>query len=716
MMNNRNGTYDLLLLGALFCELLFCESLWSQSSGTPWKAADRLGRVIAQNGQTGEIRPEKTIALFYFLWNSPASNIPKAPYLNGPYDISKIFQIDPDVMKKDDSPLWAKDGQFHYWGEPLYGYYYGNDPWVMRRHIHLLADAGIDLLIFDTTNALIYQEVLFPFLDMLHTVRAEGDRTPLVTFMLNTKTSETAERLWKQVYATEKYNDLLFRLEEKPLLVADPSQIKNQEILNHLTFRKAHWPTKMVNTQNAWHWEAAYPQPYSWNMDPKIPEQINVSVAQNLNRTTALVENMSSGLARGRSFRQNQKADKALNTEVGLNFAQQWERVYELDPSIVMITGWNEWIAGRWPREGGHVFVDQFDREYSRDIEPMKGGHLDNYYLQMIDGIRRFKGTEKLPEAPKWKTIDINGDFSQWKEVQPEFRDHINEIIPREHSGAAGLWYENHSGRNDLVSMKYTRDEECIYFYLKTKEDIMSELPFGLCLLIDTDGDLTNGWIGADYLIGRTYKSDMVSLERFYNTAPGTSFFGLKIPMKVPEKSNRKVFGELPKRELDKSVFEGEYNEISKKPLNHAFKEESDEKGVFRLTATSAEDPPGLLEKSENARWSSERLTNLKQAPETDPVWRWRSFARVRWRMLGNEFHLAIPVTALELEDPQCDLDKISFKWLDNFKTRITPGDLYVTGDVAPESRFFYSTAPRQKKISNNSNNSNGIAKFKGIE
>ncbi len=263
-----------------------------------------------------------------------------------------------------------------------------------------------------------------------------------------------------------------------------------------------------------------------------------------------------------------------------------------------MITGWNEWIASRWPRGKDHVFVDQFDREYSRDIEPMKGGHFDNYYLQMIDGIRRFKGTEPLPPAPKWKTIDLNGDFSQWDDVQPEFRDHLNEIIPRKHKGAGGTWYENHSGRNDLVLMKYTRDRENIYFYLRTKDPIISDLPFGLCLLIDTDGDLTNGWIGGDYLIGRTYKSDMVSLERFFET--------------------------------------------------------------------------------------KEELT-----------WRWKPFARVRWRMVENQLHLAVPVAALDLKDPQCGLDKISFKWLDNFKSRITPEDLYLTGDVAPESRFFYSTRPK---------------------
>ena len=32
---------------------------------------------------------------------------------------------------------------YHYWGEPQYGYYLSADPWVLRRHAQLLADAGV---------------------------------------------------------------------------------------------------------------------------------------------------------------------------------------------------------------------------------------------------------------------------------------------------------------------------------------------------------------------------------------------------------------------------------------------------------------------------------------------------------------------------------------------------------------------------------------------
>ena len=67
-----------------------------------------------------------------------------------------------------------------------------------------------------------------------------------------------------------------------------------------------------------------------------------------------------------------------------LTAREQWERAIQLDPPFVMVTGWNEWTAGRYSRPGEPVaFVDQFDQEYSRDIEPVAGLHNDNYYCQL---------------------------------------------------------------------------------------------------------------------------------------------------------------------------------------------------------------------------------------------------------------------------------------------------------------------------------------------
>ena len=42
-------------------------------------------------------------------------------------------------------------------------------------------------------------------------------------------------------------------------------------------------------------------------------------------------------------------------------------------------------------RKSNYYFVDQYDAEFNRSIEPMKGGYTDNYYMQMAENLRRYK-------------------------------------------------------------------------------------------------------------------------------------------------------------------------------------------------------------------------------------------------------------------------------------------------------------------------------------
>jgi hypothetical protein len=175
-----------------------------------------------------------------------------------------------------------------------------------------------------------------------------------------------------------------------------------------------------------------------------------------------------------------------------------------------MVTGWNEWIAGRFTRPGNPVvFVDQFSEEFSRDIEPMKGGHADNYYYQLVANVRRFKGSPPIPKASAPKTIDLQSGFKQWKDVSPEFVDDAGDTAPRDHAGVAGLHYADHSGRNDLVGMKVARDEKNIYFYARTRDPIAAHTdPNWMWLLVDADGDAHTGWEGFDFIVNRTIEND----------------------------------------------------------------------------------------------------------------------------------------------------------------------------------------------------------------
>lgn len=460
----------------------------AQNPGVPWPATDALGRSLPTSQQVGPSKPDHFVGIFYFLTHTEG---PRNGVAAEPLNLDKILKQDPDALKKPDSPLWGKTAQSHYWGEPLYGYYHSADPWVLRHHAQLLADAGVDVLIFDTTNAVSYPQVYFEILKSFEDLRRQGGHTPQVAFMVNTQAGKTAQEIYRALYKPGLYRDLWFTWQGKPLMICDPGEA-NGELKSFFTLRAAHWPFTLVNTKDAWHWETTYPQNYGYTDDPNRPEEINVSVAQNLRADDGKVTNMSEGFARGRSFHDGEQHIAPGSVNQGYNFQEQWKRVFALDPPFVMITGWNEWTAGRFSAPGKPVvFVDQFDEEFSRGIDPQKGGHSDDYYYQMV--------------ANPALTVNVDGGFDQWKTVGPEFHAEEGRAVDRDFSGVNGLHYTNKTVRNDFVASKIARDDKYVYFYVRTRSAITSPNdPNWMWLLIDSDQNAKTGWAGYDFILNRT--------------------------------------------------------------------------------------------------------------------------------------------------------------------------------------------------------------------
>jgi hypothetical protein len=480
---------------------------------TPWPATDGLGRKLPLPEEVGPPKSDRFVGIFYFLWHDREQA--RHPLLNGPCDLTKILARDPNILSKMESPLWGAQGAIYWWGEPLYGYYNSVDPWILRRHAQLLADAGVDTLIFDTTNAVTYRDVYMKLCETFRQVRQEGGRTPQIVFMVNTEAGKTAQEIYNDLYKPGLFRELWFQWRGKPLMICDPAEA-NAELKQFFTLRRAHWPMTLVNTPYAWHWEAIYPQVYGYTDDPKKPEQVNVSIAHNLSQADGTVVMMSSGNARGRSFHNGKQDTTPGAINWGHNAQEQWTRALELDPPFVMVTGWNEWIVGRGdPQDGKYVFCDQFSQEFSRDIEPMKGGHGDNYYWQLVANVRRYKGAPSLPKATAPTSIRIGESFSQWRDVGPEYLDHVGETTPRDFSGAGGTHYTNRTGRNDLVAMKVARDAKNVYFYVRTRQPISkSSDPNWMWLLIDADRNSATGWEGCDFIVNRTVENGKTWLER----------------------------------------------------------------------------------------------------------------------------------------------------------------------------------------------------------
>src|SRR5256885_9819410 len=117
------------------------------------------------------------------------------------------------------------------------------------------------------------------------------------------------------------------------------------------------------------------------------------------------------------------------------------------------------------------MFVDEFAQEHSRDVEPMRGGHWDNYYYQTVTYIRRFKGARPPPITSAEKSIDLHGPFAQWADVSPEYIDDAGDTAHRDHAGYNTQTHlANRSGRNDFLATKVARDKENLYFYVRTKD------------------------------------------------------------------------------------------------------------------------------------------------------------------------------------------------------------------------------------------------------
>lgn len=169
--------------------------------------------------------------------------------------------------------------------------------------------------------------------------------------------------------------------------------------------------------------------------------------------------------------------------------------------------------------------MDQFNHEYSRDIEPRKGGHGDNYYYQLVDNIRRYKRVRPLPPISQ-RTMTISGNFSAWKDVVPEFRDVEGDPVRRNFPGArdAGT-YKNNTGRNDIVSSKVTYDARNIYFYVRTRNKMTQPTgDNGMLLFLNTDQDSKTGWLGYDFIVNRvTPKAGYTIIERNQKGYSGTN-------------------------------------------------------------------------------------------------------------------------------------------------------------------------------------------------
>ncbi|RKX46909.1 MAG: hypothetical protein DRP64_02525, partial [Verrucomicrobia bacterium] len=492
-----------------------------------WVATDGADRTLSGHDICGSQRTNRTVGMFYFTWHGAHGS-------GGPRNMTDFIAANPFSYPLDpwaDNPDFGPAGSRWWWGEPEAGYFLADDEWMIRRNISMLTDAGVDVLVLDASNSYTYYDEYMKLCEVLHEMKTAGSMTPLqIVFLTRTLSPQTVMQLYNEFYSKSYYSDLWFQWDGKPLMLGYPDGLPSdnpltsvsQEIRDFFSWRES-WAWD--DGYNKWQWIDTSPQDYGWNDSSDRPEETTVSCASHANN------NIGKSHQNGIQPDYDEHHLPVGGTEGdGLYFAEQWQRGWQLDPEMLFITGWNEWEMGayyntldvnyyllgeRVPQDG-FFFVDSYNAEYNRDIEPMKGGYTDNYYYQMVDGIRRYKGVRPLPESSLPQTITIDGIFSEWIDVAPEYRDGIGDTFHRSHDGGGSAGpYVNTTGRNDLLDMKVARDTAYIFFYAKTREPLTSHTdPNWMLLFINADQDHSTGWEGYDYVLNRSPGTGLTTLEQ----------------------------------------------------------------------------------------------------------------------------------------------------------------------------------------------------------
>jgi len=469
---------------------------WDVKADT-WVGRDALGRELPGYAECGPIRPDRKFISAYAFWLGTSPGM-----FHEPYDVTKILA--------NPSKPWGPQYTFHFWGEPELGYYKSVDDYVMRKNILMLDAAGVDAMAFECTNAKTYPQSNMIMCEVMEELQNSGSRVPKMCFWSN-PSYQVEQAVYLYFYSRGLYSDLWFYLDGKPLIlpVGDWSGL-NATLKNYFTFRQC-W--SQYDGQDRWQSNDYSPQDYAWHLNQFKPEETSVGAGRHA--TTNI----------GRSYHNGSQPPineyHLTGTEhLGLFFEEQWNRALNIDANFIFLSTWNEWGSFRyiWPEpvwpgldyflgkhmvEGQTFFGDDYNQEYSRDIEPMKGGHTDNYYYQMVANIRRYKGV-RPPETPGVPmNILIDGDFEQWKNVKPEYRDYKRDNLHRNEFGWGDFTrYINTTGRNDFVLSKVSFDAENIYFYVQTLHPISNYSdPNWMLLFIDSDQNSQTGWEGFDYLI-----------------------------------------------------------------------------------------------------------------------------------------------------------------------------------------------------------------------
>ncbi len=441
---------------------------------------DDFGRVITP--VDGKVNDDRYVGMFYFLTLGQHTNH------TGIFDIDVITKQGTDhkaftFYDTPDTPV----GSAHFWGQPVWGYYHSQDTWVMRKQIEMLTMAGVDFLVLDTSNNVIYEGVTKLLFDILLEYQSKGWDVPRVVYYMGKHDLNDDINAFRKVYnifyAKDTYKSLWFTPNDpqKPLIIAPDNVVaafansvnfQQKQLFDFFDFRVTQWPTESVFYADGAPWiDFRYPQrsQNGW---------INLSTAQHV--TVCMTDIKGS---RGRGWYPTKQASRDNwvgvndheNWRKDLNFQAQWNTVLKMSEEkkatnarFVFLTGWNEWVAQKIDSGNNfYITVDTYCPEYSRDIEPSRSDGMKDYtYFMTIMNIHNDNYHPAVHYEYPVATPDITKDDTDvWNTSTAVYRDFTGECADRNFKAmAGGITYTDTTGRNDIDTITVLRDSQYLYF------------------------------------------------------------------------------------------------------------------------------------------------------------------------------------------------------------------------------------------------------------
>lgn len=565
--------------------VLACSNLYAQVidiASDTWVATDALGRVMP----TADTNPLKTdkdrvVSIFYVTWHSDLNY----EYKHSPYqgDVTRVLANNPGARNDTNAPEWV-EGTNH-WGEPEDGYFLSRDKYIIRKDMYELTDAGVDVLVLDCTNGYPYWDEWDTLFETMTEIKSEGNPVPKICFWcFNGNPVKCVTEIYERYYKTNSYPDLWFYWDGKPLMCYNdsPSTDANghsynlpdypQEVRDFFTLRNFWWGYEI------WAHKPNFGRNDSWFFgyelnDDKVAkrtplqraglhngvvEQMTVTPAQHSVNMTGKSWRIEGGEPLLNEYDMPDSAyvpwlgkTVADPSGYGIYFQDRWEEALEVDPPFIYLNDWNEWIAGKYnnpnvTQDGDSIyhtfmrrernpfyFVDQYNAEFNRTIQPMKGGYTDNYYYQMVQNIRRYKGVRPIPVVNR--RYDLSTVTTDWDDIDViPFRDTRGEVIHRDYMGYGMQRYTNTSGRNDIVLTKAAHGDGTLNFYVECADDITPCTDNNwMLLLIDADCDASTGWGGYDYIVNHSVKSPHLTTLKRYDSDSRAWVEVAELPMLV---------------------------------------------------------------------------------------------------------------------------------------------------------------------------------------